>query len=493
MGLGDRIKDWVDAVKEDWKTPLMGWVANSLTSGVESAFDFFEADIREEVKPSLQMLRDLEGMPADLKNILDKAIGEPKAIQFVALMPYLVGIMIGLGMGMAQPATRVGSYQIDKFLHSARLDPFTAIRAYFRNFIPLSKLEKDLADLGWSDADIKHLIEVSYYFPPPSDLINWVAKEVFEPEMIKRYGLDDEFDKIDLSLFAKAGIQPEMVKNYWMAHWQHPQFQTVTTMLHRGLLTPAEVYNWYRLVEIPPFWRDKLTKISWDLPNRIELRMMARYGLVDKEFLVTMLEKVGLDEDYRDVASDMMLVMGIRTDFSTRYRNGWLTREQLASELAESGLSEKVQERLYAWIVKNDSPERVAKERDLTKTEIYKGVKKGILGWGEGQALLERMGYQDWEASYILELNVGALEGSPETYSEFKRLVEGYRLSQGLDSKMPSQELVLAEKALKEAEKTLKEVKEGLREDLTEAQAKKAVDDNAYHYRQLLTKEQGKD
>ena len=47
-----------------------------------------------------------------------------------------------------------------------------------------------------------------------------------------------------------------------------------------------------------PFWRDKLIGLSYDLPNRIELRMMAQYGLIDKPKLVKILLKGGVDPQY---------------------------------------------------------------------------------------------------------------------------------------------------------------------------------------------------
>ncbi|GAI77407.1 unnamed protein product, partial [marine sediment metagenome] len=221
-----------------------------------------------------------------------------------------------------------------------------------------------------------------------------------------KYGLDAEFENLDLTWFEKVGVRPELVKRYWRAHWQHPAFKEMTQLLHRGEITNDDLYEWYRLVEIPPHWRDKLTSISWDLPNRIELRMMARYGLVDKAFLVEQLGMVGLREDFREVAADMMLAMGIRTDLSTRYSKGWINAGGVQSELAVSGLSPEVADRMYQWIVKNVSEERVSGERDLTITDIIKGVKKGIITRQEGHTLLMELGFDDAEATFKLDINV---------------------------------------------------------------------------------------
>ncbi|KKK68296.1 hypothetical protein LCGC14_2945490, partial [marine sediment metagenome] len=254
-----------------------------------------------------------------------------------------------------------------KELTQIRLDPNTISKLWLRNKTKWEHLWKDLADSGVDPDRIIALQEAAFSNPSPQDVVFFMGKEAFEEDSVTRYGLDAEFDRLDLSWFERAGVKEDLAKLYWRSHWQHPAFREMTTLLHRGEITPDDMSDWYRLVEIPPHWRDKLTSISWDLPNRIELRMMARFGLVDKEFLVEQLKNVGLREDFRDIAADMMLVMGIRTDLSTRYSKGWLDAAGVREEINKSGLSDDIGSRLFQWIVKNTGTDRVEKERDLTK------------------------------------------------------------------------------------------------------------------------------
>jgi choline dehydrogenase-like flavoprotein len=204
-------------------------------------------------------------------------------------------------------------------------------------------------------------------------------------------------------------------------------------MHHRGELDLKDIDDYMRLAEIPPYWREKLTTISWDLPNRIELRMMARYGLVDKAFLLEILKKVGLHEDYRSIAADMMLVMGIQSDLSTRYSKGWIASDDIKSELAAAGLDPKIQERVYQWIVKQSATERVTTEKNLTKAEIVKGVKKGTITRTEGEGLIVDMGYDAKEAKFIMDINIPP----EETLSEIKQreltksdIINAYKLGE---------------------------------------------------------------
>jgi len=430
---GKRFKIWIESLSEDWGDKLRNWVAKSLMNGLEKTFDAFEPDLREELIPTLQRLKSIEGLPDDIKNILEKAETQPKGVQFAFLLPLIIGLLAGAGMGMARPLMNVGTYQIDKFIHSARLDPVTAFIAWRRDPTKYEKFLNDLKELGFSDERIEAWKLITQFYPSPENLVLWEAKEVFEPDMQAKFGLTDEFEKLDLTLFEKAGVSKEQARNFWIAHWLYPSVGQVFDMYHRGEVAWNDVYEYMRLAEFPPYWRKKLEAISWDLPNRIELRMMARYGLVDKQFLLDILGKVGLHEDYRSIAADMMLVMGIQSDLSTRYGKGWITADDVTSELAAAGLDPKIQERVYQWIVKQASTERVVKEKDLTKAEIIKGVKKGVITRTEGQKLIQDMNYSDKEAKFILDINIPA----EETVTEIKQkeltksdILNAYKLGQ---------------------------------------------------------------
>ena len=418
MGIAQRIHDTIEDWRIEWGDKLKAWVTSGLTKGAEEFMDFLEPDLRAEVTPSLLRLKEIEGLPDDFKAILDKAIEEPKAIQLAAILPYLVGMLIGFGMGAAAPVAKVGSYTVDKMIHSARLNPLEVITAWRRDKPTYEKLFDDLRDQGWNEDRIEALKFYTLFYPTPSDLIHWQAREVFEPSMISKYGLDSEFGEIDQAIFDKAGMLPEQTLNYWRAHWVHPDWRQVATMYHRGEITFDDIERWYRVVEIPPYWRDKLTGITWDLPNRIETRMMARYGLVDKPWLVEHLKKVGLHEDYRGIAADFMLAMGIRMDISSRYSKGWLTSEDVKSEIATFGLSDDIADRLYQWIVKNVSGDRVTTEKNLTKADILKGIKKGVVTVDEGKELLSDLGYEADEVDYIVDANITISEEIPEVVKE---------------------------------------------------------------------------
>lgn len=191
---------------------------------------------------------------------------------------------------------------------------------------------------GITEADAIKLFDIFFYIPPVQDLVNWSAKEVFEPEMRKKYGLDDEFEKLDLSLYAQTGVSPEQARNYWRAHWQHPGLTTIQELLHRTDFTEADFWEWFKLVEIPPYWRDKLIQIAYNPFTRVDIRRMYREGVLNKQEVIDAYHEIGSDDWH-------------------------------AGKLAE-------------WTFKHYAPEDTSEDkevRDLTKAEILRGYEDKVI------------------------------------------------------------------------------------------------------------------
>lgn len=529
MSISGRIHDTIEGWQAEWKDRLKGWLATAFGFGLEIGMDIIGKAAAPKLKPLIDLIEATGKVPLELQPLLDE-IKEPTGEVSAMLSQSAGGALVGGAVGKILDGVLLPiAYAVNTATKNVVLAPDQYITLWLRGFITDDKLKemlnwqglddtelanikelsqirltpeaiarlwmrdkprfekywKDLKDIGASPDRIEALKELTYAMPTPQDLITWMAKEAFEPDAIEKYGLDAEYEKLDLEWFEKVGVKPDVIPYYWRSHWVHPAFREMTDMLHRGEITDADLYDWYRLVEIPPHWRDKLTSISWDLPNRIELRMMARYGLVDKAFLVEQLKMVGLREDFRSIAADMMLAMGIRTDLSSRYSKGWLDADGVKSELDASGLSPEVSERMYKWIVRNVTEDRFAPERDLTKSEIYKAIKKGALNASQGVELIRDMGYDQNEAEMLVSINVGALEGSPDTYQELKALTQMFKRIKGQPYRIPPKELIQAEKEVIAAERILKDVQSGDNTDMTEGEARSALESLkvAYHAR----------
>jgi len=257
-------------------------------------------------------------------------------------------------------------------------------------------------------------------------------------------------------------------------------------MLHRGFITEEDIWDWFRLVEIPPFWREKMIGISWNIPTRVDVRRWWDMGTVDEARLKELYTALGYHGKDLDDYILWTKVYVAWPDLIARYTKGWLSEEDVKAELVELGMPEERVDELMETKVKNAEPERVTAERDLTKAEIVKGVKKEVISVEEGAELLQDMGYSEDEAWYILVINLEALSGSPGGYIEFKRLTQGFRIATKRGGNPPPLELQRAEEDLRDAKVKLAELEEAEADDDKIAMAMAAVEEADWTYQRLL-------
>jgi len=454
---GDRFKGWIEGLATAWSGRLGDWAGTFIGHGIEKILDVIGKKASAQLKPMIDRLEAAGPLPPELKPITDEIktpTGEIAALSGLRLLNGVVGgIKADIFEYLMRDITRGFSYSANFYLPDAKL----LLDYYHQHKVTLEELESRMRDHGippeethklvdaanlrfptdivaqlwlrdpatyakfWGEAgelgiDVEHLLalkELAYRVPGSGDVIRYMVKEVYNPSVYKEFGQDQEFPGGAADFIANpltdanaAGVKREHLLKEWIAHWVLPSSGQGYELLHRDEITDEQLDKLLKALDIMPFWRDKLKAISWEVPNRVELRLLARYGLVDKPFLIDALKKAGLHEDYRDILADLMLAQGLMTDLSKRYTNKWINSDELRAELVAAGLSEQIRDRMFTWITKNNAGDRTRVEKDLTAAEIVKGVKKGYLSWGEGVDQLIALGYDEAEADFKLAIDV---------------------------------------------------------------------------------------
>jgi len=396
----------------------------------------------EELKKSLE--HSPEGLSEWVETVFTKVFGTVSDV--------ITKVMIPFGVPDFETAKANAGYLTSAFsgfiLLAATLDAVstamsgTLVRNVFRyvafmlQFFGFQRY-MDIALMPAVNASILPMLNRGYnkqyrtFIPPTTDLINWVAKEVFEPTMRAKYGLGDEAEEIERDLFYEQGLSDEQIDNYWAAHWEHASWMQVVEMLYRGLITEDDVYEWFRLVEIPPFWRDLLIQTAYTWPTRVDVRRWWDMRTIDEAELRRLYSGMG----YRGVNLDNYVlwtkVYVAFPDLMARWTNGWIREEDVRGELIALGMPAYRVEEMIKSKKKAVEAGQVEDGKTLTKTEIYKGVKAGTITRDEGIDLIMDLNYTLTQAEYLIDINVGALAGSPETYEEFKDITTKYKLAIG--------------------------------------------------------------
>jgi len=268
---------------------------------------------------------------------------------------------------------------------------------YFRGALSIEEANNRLSELGYTPERIAELKEGWKVIPGIQDLVMMQAKEAFEPDLISKYGLGAEEPTDIYEWTRKQGMDDEWTQKYWSSHWQHASYGQVMEMLHRGYITEDDVYDWYRLVEIPPYWRNLLTKIAYSPYTRVDVRRMHEAGVIGDDELIQAMKDIGYDQEHAEKMAEFYKRYNAgsakelsRTDIEKAYEDGDLTYTQAVGALASIGYDEAIAD-FYITRIELEKQRAARLERiDLTKEKLL----SNLIDVGKARNLLVSYGVE---------------------------------------------------------------------------------------------------
>jgi len=173
--------------------------------------------------------------------------------------------------------------------------------AFWRGAINEETFNKKLKELGFADEEIKAFKAIQKPIPSVSDVIMFAVREVYSPEAIRKFRLDEGYEevfKVAQEDLRNLGMTKELLRKYWISHWRLPSVEQGYEMLHRGVISTDELKLLLRVQDINPFWQDKLIKISYAPYTRVDVRRMHKLGVLSDEQLVKAYKDLGYDEEH---------------------------------------------------------------------------------------------------------------------------------------------------------------------------------------------------
>lgn len=217
---------------------------------------------------------------------------------------------------------------------------------YLRGIINQSRLYERMRELGYTDQRIGEIIQTWEVIPGPQDLLTMVAHEAFEPDMISLMGLGDEFPTAQVEWLEKQGISRAWAERYWYSHWMQPSIGQGFEMLHRGQINLAQLDMLFRTVEIPPFWRGRLTAIAYNPYTRVDVRRMHDLGILSEAQVMRSYLDLGYDNEKALNMTRFTIEYNAETQKSltqstvlSTFKEGLISRTDARALLIEQGYS----------------------------------------------------------------------------------------------------------------------------------------------------------
>lgn len=227
-----------------------------------------------------------------------------------------------------------------------KLSPDAARAAFLRGSIDEAEHDDILKASRYTDDTIAQLKVLYEQIPPIQDLIVMAVREVFSPEIAAQFGQYEDFPEQLQEVAAKVGLTEEWAQRYWAAHWSLPSVSQAFEMLHRGVINDEEVTLLLRALDIMPYWRDRLTQISYNPYTRVDVRRMYQLGVLDEEDVLRAYLDLGYDQEKAEKMTEFTIKYQAeqdkdltKTDIVDLYKRSAIDHDTATNMLKEIGYS----------------------------------------------------------------------------------------------------------------------------------------------------------
>ena len=208
-------------------------------------------------------------------------------------------------------------------------------------------------DLGYNPSDAEALADLKFYIPPAQDLITMAVREVFDPEIVAKFGQDQDFPEQFAEYAEQQGISRFWAEKYWEAHWVLPSVQMGFEMLHRRVIDEATLRQLLAAQDVMPGWRDALIAISYKPYTRVDIRRMHDVGVLNEAEVFEAYQDIGYNQEKARTLTDFTLELNsddpedvepleglTRSSIIAAYKDGIVDRVTADQLLTEEGVGE---------------------------------------------------------------------------------------------------------------------------------------------------------
>jgi hypothetical protein len=235
--------------------------------------------------------------------------------------------------------------------------------------------------------------------PGPGDLVNMVVKEAFVPE------LRTPAPEIFADNMRENGFTRFWSDTFWTAHWVPIDLDRITEMFHRGIITEADFIRRLIILDFRPDDTELVKEVLFKLPNRVEARLMARFGLLTDAQLDEIIKAEGVREDFVPALRTMMQDFALTSIFSkteteaiTSYENGLINEDEVRHMLT----SIKRPPNVINSDVNLVKFKRETKFRDLQVKAVVSAMKKGTISINTAETRLQSIGVDSEFIGFII-------------------------------------------------------------------------------------------
>lgn len=388
------------------------------------------------------------------------------------------GGIAGLAMSAGFPV--IGSFTqplenvvrtVANYDHPSRfIDTGTAVRLWLRGELDDVRLIFYFKIEGYLENEIIKMMQAAKPLVPPGDMIRFVVKEAYTPELVKDLIAGEETPAKFTKELGRWGYSPRVSDQYWTAHYDPLGKSEFEEMLHRlhpemlavelanGTITAEEqkelsfdekfLDRMYRLRDVYPGLRPRLRHISYKTPTRIDIRRFEDFGIIDDSMLTYFNRSLGYAPWVADLMTLYTKIANSLQDIKPLVQKGVFGEKEVKEALLKEGAPVETAVKLTNRLMRFAKAERAAANKDLTLSYYERAFKIGFRTRAELEPLIRQLNYDESETKFSLDLWTAELQlDKAESAGKEKNLtradiIKKYKLEKGANPGARLKELV---------------------------------------------------
>jgi len=330
-----------------------------------------------------------------------------------------------LGSSLA-PFDEMVAQRVNFALGVKMIDPTTASRLWLRGELDDIRFIFYCKVAGYSENEIANIMQAAKPLVPPSDIISFVVKEAYTPELVKDLIGDELTPERFTKELGRWGYGKQDSVDYWTAHYDplgKNEFEEMLHRLHpdqlavelqRGEITADEVSElqfdekfldrMYRLKDVYPALRPRLRHISYKSPTRIDIRRFEDFGIIDDELLTYFNRALGYAPWVAELMTLYTKLSNALQDIKPFVQKGIWGEKEVNEALLKEGAPVETAVKLTARMMRFAKAEKAEKNRDLTLSYYQRAFKIDFRTRAELEPMILGLNYDTDETKFILDL-----------------------------------------------------------------------------------------
>lgn len=292
-----------------------------------------------------------------------------------------------------------------------KLSPLDLIQLKRRGLISEEDFIKQIEMSRTNEQTTDQIDRLSRFVPGVQDTIRFAVREAYRDDIADKFGYDEDFppdsriaeiealpvaeheqltgsDRL-IAQSLQIGLDPQLLKRFWRAHWELPSVSAGLEMFHRlrpefspvNPVTFETVKELLKIQDIAPFWQERILETSFKLPTRVDIRRMYVNGLMERPEVFDVYQQLGFapkwaemltqlaDSDKDNAGRDLS-----RTMIEGAYEEGIINRDTAIFLLNEMKYDEVEAEIIIRLKDRELANNEFSDKLKLLKTQFIRGI-----------------------------------------------------------------------------------------------------------------------